>query len=69
MTDKKPLINMKIEQSRILEEIERLKQFVLASSLRQDRILKLDSQIENIMFNVYSYYEDAITAQTEVGNI
>jgi hypothetical protein len=54
----------------MLEQVERLRQLILTSSMRQDRILRLDSQIENIMMNIYSYYTDTInSAQQEVGNI
>jgi len=70
MQDKKPLINVKIEQSKILEKVEELRQLILFSSIRQDRVLRLDSQVENLMLNVYSYYADTInSAQQEIGNI
>jgi hypothetical protein len=70
LQDKKPLLNVKVEQSKMLEKVEELRQLVLTSTLRQDRILRLDSQVDNVMLNIHNYYTDLISAaQQEVGNV
>jgi hypothetical protein len=70
LQDKKPLIKVKVEQSKMLEKVEELRQLVLTSTLRQDRILRLDSQVDNVMLNIHNYYTDLISAaQQEVGNV
>jgi hypothetical protein len=70
MQDNKPLLNVKVEQSKMLEKVEELRQLVLSSTLRQDRILRLDAQIDKLMLNVHDYYSDLINAaHHEVGNI
>jgi hypothetical protein len=54
----------------MLEKVEELRQLVLTSTLRQDRILRLDSQVDNVMLNIHNYYTDLISAaQQEVGNV
>ena len=68
--DNKPLINVKLEQSKMLEKVEELRQLVLSSTLRQDRLLRLDEQIDRLMLNVHDYYADLINAaHKEIGNI
>jgi hypothetical protein len=54
----------------MLEKLEELRQLVLTSALRQDRILRIDDQLDNVMLNIHSYYTDLINAaHHEVGNI
>lgn len=70
MQDKKPLLNVKVEQSKMLEKLEELRQLALTSSLRQDRIIRMDTQIDNVMLSIHTYYSDLINAaEHEVGNI
>lgn len=68
--NKKSLINIKIEQSKIQEKAEEFRQLILTSSLNQDRILKLDGALDSLIYNISIAYDDQITkGMTVVGNI
>lgn len=69
MQDRKFLINVKTEQSKITEKIEELRQLVLASSMRQDRILRMDDNLDAIMYQINIGYQDKINSYEEIGNI
>ena len=69
MQDRKFLINVKTEQSKITEKIEELRQLVLSSSIRQDRVLRLDENLDAIMYQINIGYQDKINSFEEIGNI
>lgn len=68
---KKSLIQLKTEQSRILEKAEEFRQLILASSfLTQERILKSDAVLDSLIYNIAVAYEDIIQkGMNVVGNI
>lgn len=70
LDNRKSLINLKKEQSTILEEAETFRQLILASSyLQSDRILKLDSALDSIIYNISLAYDTKITEWEKIGNI
>lgn len=69
MQDKKYLINFKHEQSKIIERIEGLRQLILDSSMRQDRIIRLDENLDAMMYQINIGYQDKINSSEEIGNI
>lgn len=69
MQDKKSLIHIKSEQSKLLEEAEKLRQLILASNLKHERILKLDHTLDTIVYTISLAYDDKITEYERIGNI
>ena len=69
MDNKKSLINIKLEQSKILEESEKLRQLILACNLKQERIMKLDHNLDAIIYTISMAYDDKITEYEKIGNI
>jgi len=70
ITDSKALINLRKEQSIMLEEAERFRQLILSSSyLKSDRILKLDSALDSIIYNLSVAYDTKIVEYEKIGNI
>ena len=67
--DTKALINIKKEESAIREKVECLRQLILSSSMKQERILRLDQSLDGIIHNIGYGYTEKFTALTEVGNI
>ena len=70
LDNRKSLINLKKEQSILIEEGEKFRQLILSSSyLKQDRILKTDGAIDSIIYNLSVAYESKIDELEKIGNI
>lgn len=69
MQDSKNIISLRLEQSRVSEKIEELRQLILLSTLPQTRILRLNDTLDIIQVNVDGGYEDKFMTQKNVGNI
>lgn len=69
MQDSKHIINLRLEQSRILEKLEETRQLILTSSLPQNRVIRLNDRLDSMQFDVYGYYEEKALSQNEIGNI
>ena len=53
-----------------MEEAEKLRQLILSSKMKQERILKFDAALDSIIYNIAVAYEDQITNSYQtVGNI
>jgi hypothetical protein len=68
-SNKNPVINIKKEQSEIQQMIEELRQLILSSSIRSDRILRIDATLDVLSLNISNYYQDKINSIDEIGNI
>jgi hypothetical protein len=68
--NRKNLINLKKEQSNLIEEAETFRQLILGSSyLKTDRILKIDAAIDAIVYNMSVAYDTKIEEYEKIGNI
>lgn len=68
--NRKSLINLKREQSILMEEAEKFRQLILSSSyLKSDRILKLDATIDAMVYNMSVAYDTKIEEYAKIGNI
>lgn len=66
----KNLINLKKEQSIIMEEAETFRQLILSSSyMKHDRILKLDAALDSMIYNMSVAYDTKIEELEKIGNI
>ena len=65
----KSKINIKKEESEILEKAESLRQLVLASSLKPDQILGLDARLDAFIYNISDKYHSKYEDMEKVGNI
>ena len=67
---RKNLINLKKEQSILLEEGEKFRQLILSSVyLKPDKILKIDATIDAIIYNMSVAYDTKIEEYEKIGNI
>jgi hypothetical protein len=70
LDNRKNLINLKKEQSTLIEEAETFRQLILGSSyLKSDRILKIDAAIDAIIYNLSVAYDTKIEEYEKIGNI
>lgn len=70
LDNRKSLINLKKEQSILLEEAETFRQLILSSTyLKSDRILKIDATIDAIVYNLSVAYDTKINEYEKIGNI
>ena len=69
MQDSKNIISLRLEQSRVSEKIEELRQLILLSTLPQTKILRLNDTLDMIQLNVDGGYEEKFIAQRNIGNI
>jgi hypothetical protein len=69
MQDNKNIINLRLEQSRVSEKIEELRQLILLSTLPQNKILRLNDTLDVMQINIDAGYEDKFMTQKNIGNI
>lgn len=70
LDNRKSLINLKKEQSILLEEAETFRQLILSSTyLKSDRILKIDATIDAIVYNLSVAYDTKVNEYEKIGNI
>jgi len=65
----KHLIQLRLEQSKVLEKIEQIRQLILTSSLQQHRVIRLNDSLDVLQYNIDAYYEEKAMTQNEIGNI
>ena len=65
----KSKINIKSEESQILEKAESLRQLILKSSLTPAQILSLDDRLDGIIYNISEKYDRKYEQIETVGNI
>ncbi len=63
------VINLKKEESEILEKAEALRQLILSSSLKPDQILRVDTQLDGLIFNISQKYDTKYDDFEKIGNI
>jgi hypothetical protein len=63
------IINLKKEESAILEKAEALRQLILSSSLKPDQILRVDTQLDGLIFNISQKYDSKYEDFEKIGNI
>jgi hypothetical protein len=62
-------IGLKKEESEILEKAESLRQLVLSSSLKHEQILRIDTQLDGLIFNISQKYDTKYQDFERVGNV
>ena len=65
----KHIINLRLEQSKILEKLEQIRQLILTSSLPFNRINNLNNRLDGFTYDIYGYYDEKALSQNEIGNI
>lgn len=66
--ENKHYISLRLEQSKILEKLEEIRQLILQSSINQSKIIRLNDSLDLMQFNIYAYYEEKATQATQIGN-
>ena len=56
-------VNLKKEESEILERAESLRQLILSSSLKPDQILRVDTQLDGLIYNISQKYDSKYEAK------
>ena len=62
-------ILLKKEESQILERAESLRQLILSSSLNPDQVLRVDTQLDGLIYNISQKYDTKYEEFEKVGNI
>ena len=62
-------VNLKKEESEILERAESLRQLILASSLKPDQILRVDYQLDGLIYNISQKYDTKYQDFEKIGNV
>ena len=62
-------VNLKKEESEILERAESLRQLILSSSLKPDQILRVDTQLDGLIYNISQKYDTKYQDFEKVGNV
>ena len=62
-------VNLKKEESEILERAESLRQLILSSSLKPDQILRVDTQLDGLIYNISQKYDTKYDDFEKVGSI
>ena len=62
-------VNLKKEESQILERAESLRQLILSSSLKPDQILRVDYQLDGLIYNISQKYDTKYQDFEKVGNV
>ena len=62
-------VNLKKEESEILERAESLRQLILSSSLKPDQVLRVDTQLDGLIYNISQKYDAKYEDFEKVGNI
>ena len=62
-------VNLKKEESEILERAESLRQLILSSSLKPDQILRVDTQLDGLIYNISQKYDTKYDDFEKVGSV
>jgi hypothetical protein len=62
-------IGLKKEESQILERAESLRQLILSSSLKPDQILRIDTQLDGLIYNISQKYDTKYQDFEKIGNV
>ena len=62
-------VNLKKEESEILERAESLRQLILSSSLKPDQILRVDTQLDGLIYNISQKYDTKYQDFEKIGNV
>lgn len=62
-------ILLKKEESQILEKAESLRQLILSSSLNPDQVLRVDTQLDGLIFNISQKYDTKYEDFEKIGNV
>ena len=60
-------VNLKKEESEILERAESLRQLILSSSLKPDQILRVDTQLDGLIYNISQKYDSKYDDFEKIG--
>lgn len=62
-------VGLKKEESQILERAESLRQLILSSSLKPDQVLRIDTQLDGLIYNISQKYDTKYQDFEKVGNV